>query len=411
MAAPVMAERPAPQRILVAHNRYREPGGEDSVFANEVALLRSAGYEVETLELSNHTIGGAASRALTALGAVHNPAGQRLVADALARLRPDVLHVHNFFPQLSPALFRACAEAGVPAVWTLHNFRIACANGLLFRDGQPCEDCLGRTPLPAILHRCYRGSALGSAATAAMIGYHHARGTWRSSVARFIALSEFGRTIAVRAGLPPERVVVKPNFVADPLPGLAPAATAGAAAGAGAAGEGRSGAVYVGRLSAEKGVATLIEAWRSLPDVPLTIIGEGPQRAMLEQGAPPQLRFLGFQNRDAVMQAMAAAQMLVVPSLWYENFPMTVVEAMALGTPVIASRIGALETLIDDHHNGLHFTPGDAGDLARVVRGALAEPALLARLGRCARETWRETMSPQKNLDRLLEIYRQAMAA
>jgi glycosyltransferase involved in cell wall biosynthesis len=386
-------------RVLVVHNRYQQAGGEDSVFANEVELLRSGGCEVDTLEVSNDAITGRVAELSAALRVVSNPEGRCLAASAIQRARPDVVHVHNFFPRLSPALFDACSAMGVPAVWTLHNYRIACANGLLFRDGHVCEDCLGRAPWPAVRHRCYRGSTAGSAAVAAMIGWHRARGTWRRKVARFIALSDFARDLYVRAGVPADRISVKPNFVADPLPLLA-----GPAAGS-------RGAVFVGRLSPEKGAATMLAAWRQVPSVPLTILGDGPERAMLEAAAPPNVRFLGFQNRDAVLRAMASAQALVVPSTWYENFPMTVVEAMALGTPIIASNIGALRTIVTHGHNGLHFLPGDAADLARVVNAAFADSKRLGALRQGARATWEATMAPARNLATLLNIYDEAQAA
>jgi glycosyltransferase involved in cell wall biosynthesis len=386
-------------RVLIVHNRYQQAGGEDSVFANEVELLRAGGCAVETLEVSNDAIDGRAAQLAAALRVVSNPDGRRLVAGAIARTRPDVLHVHNFFPRLSPALFDACAEAGVPAVWTLHNYRIACANGLLFRDGHVCEDCVSRVPWPAVRHRCYRGSAAGSAAVAAMIGWHRARGTWRHKVARFIALSDFAKDLYVRAGVPAGRIAVKPNFVADPLPHPA-----------GGTAE-RSGAVFVGRLSPEKGAETMLAAWRQLSNVPLTVLGDGPERAALQAAAPPNVRFLGFQDRNAVLRAMAGAQALVVPSTWYENFPMTVVEAMALGTPVIASNIGALRTIVTDGRDGLHFARGDPADLARVMTAAFADPERLAVLGRGARATWEATMAPARNLETLLAIYDEARAA
>lgn len=387
-----------PLRILVAHNRYRRAGGEDAVFANEVTLLRSAGQVVETLEVANDGIAGAIGKVSTALGAVHNVRGRGLVVDAIRRFRPDVLHVHNFFPRISPSLFDACRQEGVPVVWTLHNYRVACANGLLYRDGKPCEDCLGKAPVPALVHRCYRGSLAGSAAIAAMIGWHRWRGTWRTKVTRFIALSEFGRDIAIRAGLPADKVAIKPNFVSAPAPqGSVPAE--------------RKGALFVGRLSAEKGVRTMIAAWKELPDIPLTVIGDGPEREMLERLAPANVSFEGHRPRDVVSRAMAGSRALVLPSEWYENFPMALVEAMAVGTPVIASRIGTLKTLVKDGCNGLHFAPGDAADLARTVRSAFADPSLLETFGQAAREEWQARMSPEGNLEHLLAIYREAMAA
>jgi glycosyltransferase involved in cell wall biosynthesis len=381
-------------RVLVAHNRYQEAGGEDSVFANEVELLRRGGCEVETLVVSNDVISGWRAKASAALRVVWNTEGRRLVADAIARIRPDVLHVHNFFPRLSPALFDASEAVGVPTVWTLHNYRVACANGLLFRDARPCEACIGRAPIPALRYRCYRGSVVGTAAVAAMIGYHQAAGTWRRKVDRFIALNTFAADLFERAGVPKEKIAIKANFIEDPLPNLITAPAK------------RAGAVFVGRLSAEKGVATLVEAWRHLPSIPLTILGEGPERPRLEAIAPSNVRFLGFQPTSKVMGTMASAEALIVPSVWYENFPMTVVEAMALGTPVIASRIGALSVIIRDGIDGLHFAPGDPADLARVTKAAFAEPGVLNDLGRGARAIWETSMSPASNLAQLMAIYR-----
>jgi glycosyltransferase involved in cell wall biosynthesis len=305
--------------------------------------------------------------------------------------------VHNFFPLLSPAIFDACAAAQVPAVWTLHNFRITCANGLLFRDGHPCEQCVGGSAAWGAFHRCYRGSTIGSATVAGMIGYHRAADTWRRKVTRFIALSEFSRDRFVAAGLPPERIVVKPNFVADPM-----------AAAVRVDGP-REGAVYVGRLSVEKGVRSLIEAWRRV-DVPRTIIGEGPEKEALQRIAPANVQFAGWRGRADVTAAMAGAAAVIVPSIWYENCPMTVVEAMAIGTPVIASRSGALAELIIDGTTGSTFDPGDPTDLARVVQRAFADPRQLRTMGEAARHRYEAAFTPRANLARLIGIYEAAIA-
>lgn len=392
------AHTPETLRVLVVHNRYQQLGGEDIVFANEVALLREGGCHVDVLEVSNDTISGFTAQVKTALRVVSNPEGQRLVADAIARALPDIVHVHNFLPRLSPAVFEACSMAGVPVVWTLHNYRVGCANGLLFRDGHVCEDCIGRVPWPAVRYSCYRGSTMGSAAVATMIGWHRARGTWRRKVARFIALSHFSLGLFVRAGVPAERLAVKPNFVADPLPMIGKAPLE------------RNGAVFVGRLSVEKGVAMMIAAWRNLPGIPLTVIGDGPEREAMEAAAPAWIRFIGFQDRPVVLAEMARAQVLVVPSIWYEPFGLVAAEAMALGTPIIAANIGALSTIVTNGIDGLHFTPGDTVDLVRVARAAFADTIELRRLGQNARKTWASTMSPERNLQQLLTIYREARA-
>lgn len=381
-------------RICVVHNRYQQAGGEDSVFENEVELLRASGAEVSTIDVTNNDIKGVRALA-AAFSATYSRSGHELMAREIDRFQPDLVHVHNFFPLLSPAIFDACADAGVASVWTLHNYRVACANGLLFRADEPCEVCLGQSPLPAIKHRCYRGSLPASTSIAASIAWHNAAGTWRDKVDRFIALTPFAREIFVQAGLPRSKIAVKANCVQDPGQAIGQAE--------------RSGAIYVGRLSQEKGVRTMVDAWAKL-HIPLTIFGEGPLEAELRAMAGAKVHFAGFQDRATILDALSRAQAIIVPSIWYENFPMTVVEANACGTPVIASRIGALESIVAEGRSGFLFTPGDSSDLGRVVSEAFAHPSRLQQMGRRARLDYEERSSPATNLQALLEIYRQAIA-
>lgn len=383
-------------RILTIHNAYQQAGGEDTVFANETELLRGAGHQVETLSVSNDAISSKASQLGAALSASYNRKGRAFAAEAIAAFRPDVVHVHNTFPRLSPAVFDACHAAGVPVVWTLHNYRVTCANAILLRDDTPCEDCVGRAPLPAIRHRCYRGSLIGSAAVAGLIWRHQRRGTWHGKVSRFLALTQFARQKFIAAGLPAERIVVKPNFASDPRGERA------------AELPDRTGALFVGRLSAEKGVDVLVKAWHEM-GLPLTIIGDGPERAALEAIAGPEVRFLGRRDGRFVQEEMSRAAMLVVPSVWYEMYPMTVVEAMACGTPVLASRIGALTEIVEDGVTGHHFNPGDPADLARTVQQAMAQPQRLAGMGRNARAHYESALSPGASLAALETVYRQVM--
>lgn len=383
-------------RVLVVHNSYQQAGGEDSVFEAEVRLLRNAGHHVSVLKVSNDGIKGPWASAKAATGSVYSLHGRRLVSDAIQDHQPDVVHVHNFFPRLSPSVFDACADAGVPAVWTLHNFRVFCSNGLMFRDGGPCTLCLGGSSWPGVVHRCYRNSLVGSATVAAMIAFHRKTNTWSQKVTRFIALTDFARDLFIQSGVPPEKIVVKANFIPDP----GRAHTANSV---------RSGAVYVGRLSEEKGVECLVRAWRTVP-VPLTIYGDGPMRQRLEQIAPANVRFVGWQSREIVDSAIAAAGALIVPSLWYENFPMTVVEATAAGTPIIASRHGALETIVEDGVSGRLFHTGDAADLSLIARECFADPVRLRALGSGARATYELRSAPDINLKRLISIYSDAIS-
>ncbi|MHC2257858.1 glycosyltransferase involved in cell wall biosynthesis [Bradyrhizobium embrapense] len=382
-------------KILVAHNRYQGRGGEDVVFGAEVDLLRGAGHDVETLTVSNEAINSLAARIATTLSIADNAEGKRAMAEAIDRFRPDIVHVHNFFPLLSPAVFDVCRQQRVPAVVTLHNYRTICTGGMLLRDGRICHKCLDRGHLWGVAHRCYRGSLPGSLASAYMIAQHRRRGTWTRPGVRLIALTQFARTLFTQAGFDAGRIDVKPNFMADP--------------GAPDPAIPRTGLLYVGRLSREKGVGVLLDAVAGT-GVPLRIVGEGPERAALEARAPANVRLLGALSRSEVLREMASARALVVPSLWYEGFPMVVVEAFAQGTPVIASEIGGLAEVVTAGTTGALVPPGDAAALGQRIAELLDAPARATVWGKAARAAYLERYAPDENLRLLEAIYARAAA-
>jgi len=378
-------------RILQVHNRYQQSGGEDTVVAAERQLLSSAGHHVDLYQVDNDGIGSLMSKLLTAARVAYSRPARDRLRGVLATARPDVVHVHNLFPLLTPSILDACRDEGVPVVQTLHNFRYVCAGALLLRDGRPCEDCLHGSAYQAALHGCYRGSRAGSLAVAHMIETHRRRGTWHDKVARFIALTEFGRERFSAAGFPADRIVVKPNFVADAGPPRADGP--------------RRGGLFVGRLSPEKGVDHLIEAWRDI-DHPLTVIGDGPDGARLRAMAPPTVVFLGAVGRERVRQEMERAAMLFMPSIWYETFGMVVVEAMAAGLPVMASRIGGLPELVQDGRTGLLVDPGNPAAWRHAARCVLQDPERLRAMGTHARSVFEGRFSARENLRLLEGIYR-----
>lgn len=373
-------------RILIAHNAYQHRGGEDSVVEDEIALLRVNGHEVETYFRNNHEVDDmsrvdAARQTLWSARTVDDLLG------LIEKFRPDIVHAHNTFPLISPSLYWAAGRAGVPVVQTLHNFRLSCLNALFLREGRVCEDCLGRVPWRGVVRRCYRDSGTTSAVLAGMLVLHRALGTYRNKVARYIALNAFCRNKFIEAGLPAERIVIKPNFV--DFPGPQPTT--------------RKGLLFVGRLSAEKGIATLAEAMALLPDARLRVAGDGPERHRLEEVSG--IERLGSVAPEQVRCEMSGATALVIPSVWYENFPRTLVEALACGLPVIASRIGALGELVRDQETGLLFESGNARDLAEKMRWALAHPLQMSEMGKKARIQYEAEFTAKANYERLLEIY------
>ena len=382
-------------RVLLVHNAYQQSGGEDSVVADELALLRRKGHEVIELRRDNHEI-PAISRPSLAVQTLWSHATQDQALALLREHRPAVVHVHNTFPLISPSVYWACARAGVPVVQTLHNFRLACPQAMFLRDGKVCESCLGKMPWPAIAHGCYRNSRVQTAVVVGMLALHRSLGSFEQKVTRYIALTEFSKAKFIQAGLPAQRIVVKPNFadVPPPLRDQKP----------------RNGLLFVGRLSAEKGIDVLREAWRGCGDTTtLRVAGTGPAASLLQgqQG----VEMLGLRSQEQVKADMQAAIALVVPSICFETFGLVVVEAFGAGLPVIASRLGSLAELVEHGKTGLLFDPGDALDLRRTMQWARDHPHRMAQMGGNARARYESHYTSDNNYEQLMTIYRSAIAA
>jgi glycosyltransferase involved in cell wall biosynthesis len=385
----------------MVHNHYRQRGGEDVMFEAECAMLESRGVRVERLVTDNAVIREPLSvrdRLELAANTIWSSRAGRDIRRAIKRAKPDLVHAHNTFPLISPAIYAASLQAGVPIVQTLHNYRLVCPKATLFRDGQLCEDCVGRRlAVPGIIHACYQDSSERSAAVAAMLALHRARGTWQR-VSAFIALSQFARDLFVEGGLPRERIFVKKNFV-EPDPGDH--------------GQDDGTFLFVGRLAEEKGLATLLRAWRILPaDIHLRIIGDGPMRAMVAGAAArqPNIRFDGRADRATVIAAMQVARAAIVPSVWYEAGPLTPIEAQACGTPVIASRLGSLREYVEDGTTGLLFHASRPEDLAEKVVMLHNDAERARRLGEAGRRAYLSQYRADTNHEQLMRIYRTTLA-
>lgn len=389
---------PEKMRILVVHNRYQQAGGEDSVVRAEVSLLRSKGHEVDVLEEDNDSIVGWGASVKTSLQCIYSFSEARKVQERIRRFKPDLAHIHNFFPRLSPSVHSACYAAKIPVVQTLHNYRLLCPAATFLRDGKVCEDCLGKTiPWPAVQHGCYRQNRLASAAVANMLAVHRAFGTWSRTVSRYIALTQFSRDKFIAGGWPGDKIAVKPNFV-DPDPGM---------------GTGNGDyALFVGRLSEEKGIRTLLDAWSLLSTSHrLKIVGEGPLAPLVKDASAmgSGIEWLGGRSKDEVLALMANATFLIFPSTWYETFGLVIIEAFSVGLPVIASRLGAMAELVSDGETGLLFTPGRSDDLAAAIEWAFSHSGQLQAMRLRARCEFEKEYTKNANYETLVEIYKSTL--
>ncbi len=384
-------------KIVVAHNFYQQAGGEDQVFADETALLESHGHTVIRHTIHNDQVQGL-GRLTLAGRTIWNRSECADLHELVLREKVDVVHLHNTFPLMSPAVYSAAKNAGAAVVKTLHNYRLICPAATCYRDGHVCEDCVGKTvPWPAILHRCYRDDRGASAVAAAMLTAHHVRGTYRNDVDRYIALTEFARQKLVTGGLPSGKLVVKPNFV-SPDPG---------------AGDGAGGfALFVGRLVENKGVLTLLDAWKRLKlPITLKIAGDGDLAHKVRDAvaADSRIQWLGRVAPPDIYRLMGDASALVFPSLWYEGLPKTIIESFARGTPVVASRLGSMIELIEDRKTGTHFTPGDPDNLAAVLTQLFGNPATLGEMRAHSRTEYESRYTADANYKMLMNVYDAAL--
>lgn len=380
-------------RVLILHSRYRSsaPSGENRVVDDEVRLLEEAGHAVSVWTPSPEGLHGL-DLVRTGAGAVWSRKSVAEVRRLVRRRRPDVIHCHNVFPLLSPAVLRAASDDGAAVVMTLHNYRLLCLPATFVRDGRVCEDCLGRSPWPGVLHRCYRGSAAASAAIATSLVVHRRLGTFNRTTL-YLAVSDFVRRKHIEAGWPGDRIRVKSNFAWS-----APRRE----------GPGRY-FLYLGRLSAEKGLPDLLEAWRGV-GYPLWIVGDGPDAGELKAAAPAGVEFRGSVPPSEVPELLRHARALVLPSLCYEGQPRSMLEAYSAGVPAVATRHGSLSELVADGTSGLLVPPRNP-DALRDAVARLLDDAVSERLGAGALRMWHENYSPERSLEGLESAYRDAIGS
>lgn len=385
-------------RILLVHNFYLQPGGEDRVFSTEGALLEKKGHQVSRYTVHNRDTANYGKTELLR-NTIWNPRVYRDIRGIIKKERPEVIHFHNTFPLISPSAYYAARKEHIPVIQTLHNYRLLCSSAILYREGRTCEECIGRkVPWPGVYYGCYKESMAFSAGVAAMLTLHRSLGTWDKMVTSYIAMTEFARNKFIEGGLPAGKITVKPHFL-DSDPG---------------AGKGEGDyAIFVGRLSSEKGVETLLNAWRELGNtLKLKIVGDGPLAPRIKQVAQgnSNIEWLGSKSTREVYALMRNATCLIFPSEWYETFGLVVIEALAHGTPVIASRIGGVSEIVEHAKTGLLFMPGDQHDLIRQIHWLRNNPQQVSKMRQEARLRFLAKYSAECGYERLIATYEDAIS-
>lgn len=389
-----------PEHILLVHNFYQShaPSGEDLVFLEDEKLLRANGHQVTLFTPQSDAIKqfSPLKKARLLWQITWSRESYRAIEELIRREKPDIAHIYNTFPLISPSIYFACRKYDIPVVQTVQHYRIFCATGLAFRDNRVCEECLEHGQLRALKYGCYRNSRLQTLPVTGMYWVHKSLGSWTKYVDMYVVPTEFMRRKYIQAGIATERVAVKPNFfVSLPEPSY----------------EHENYAIFLGRLSVEKGVRTLLTAWRELPDIPLKILGDGLLREEVEAAVDKgmAIEFLGQRSHEECLDWLRRATFMIMPSEWYEGFPMTIREAFACGKPVIASRLGAMAEIIEDGRTGLLFEPGNPHDLAAKVKWLANHKDQVAAMGRSARRECESKYNADKNYDILMSIYEKTL--
>ena len=386
-------------KVLLVHGAYQQYGGEDSVVKAETELLQSHGDEVILYGRHNDEIKdfNVLQKALFFPQSIYSWKTSSEIDDVVRRVRPDVAFVHNVYPLISPSVYHALHALGVPAVQVLHNFRPFCPNGLFYTQGHVCEACKGGNYLHAVKNRCFRGSAALSSLYGLMLGLNRIAGMV-DKISGFICLTEFFKIKMLEIGIPESKLFVRPNFVRAPALSVKK-------------GTGNGYALFMGRLSPEKGCWTLIHAFEQLPGVQLKIVGTGPMeqelRDYLRNKGIQNIEMLGFKAGEEKWEILRNAMCLVLPSEWYENFPVTALEGFMAAKPVVASRMGGLPYIVEEGKSGLLFDAGQATELAQRIQYLVEHPEEAESMGRNGRYLVETKYGPEEGYKNLMKIFSQ----
>jgi len=387
-------------RVLLAHDRYHETtnSGELNVVRREQAFLEASAVQTRLLEWpQSPPAASMLTKATVQLCSGYSLAARRRMQAAIAEFVPDVAHIHNFWPQATPAIHYACKGAGVAVVQTLHNYRILCAADILLREGRRCELCIETIlPWPGIRHRCVRGSTVRSLIQSASFGAHRLLNTWTRAVDVFLAPTESMKQRFVQAGIDAQRIVIRPQSAPDP--GVGP--------------EVRRYFLFAGRLSEEKGLLMLLDLWETGVPAELRIAGGGTLEPRVRECAArsSNVKYLGCLSPAETGEAMRHAIATLVPSLWEEPFPLVIAESYAAATAVVAADTGTRTQTVLHGETGLVFRAGDRHGLADAVGWVIDHPQETRELGRAARRRYEALYDEKASTAQLLQIYRTASA-
>lgn len=380
-------------RVLIVHNYYKIRGGEDSVVESEIALLKKNNHDVFTYFRNNSELLRYSSIQL-ALTTQWSIKSFKKISEIIRENKPDIIHVHNTLPLVSPSIYWAASKYRIPIVQTVHNYRLSCLNALFLRDGKLCEECIGKFPYAGIVNSCYRASRKASAVLAFMLLLHRTIGTYNNKISHYIALSEFSKNKLVMSGVSNNKITIKPNYIdhvsekntkrSDEL-------------------------LYVGRLSNEKGISLLLDALSKLNGFKVTVIGEGPELPLVQNNK--NIKYIGKLTNESVLKKMSSALALLIPSICYENFPRIIVEAYSCGLPVIASSIGSIKNIVDDGETGLLFDPISSTDMATKINWAVCNQEEMNKMGLKARKKYENEYTAEKNYKQLIDIYLRAISS
>ena len=384
-------------RILIIHNRYQQRGGEDSVFENESSLLKKYGNSVEQLIFSNEEINSPISKIKAGISSIYNKSSAKKLDNKIQIFKPDIIHVHNFFPIASPSIFYESQKHNIPIVMTLHNYRLICPNALLFRDGKVCEECINKEfAINGVMNGCYRDSKLQTFALATMSYLHKKTKTWENRVDKYIALTNFAKNKILNSSLKlkEKQITIKPNYVNDHGFEL----------------NKDDYLIFIGRLSKEKGVDILLNAFKNSKRK-IVIIGSGPMKDIVEEYSKnyQNIEYLGFQQMDVIIQKLKKAKALIFTSVWYEGMPMTILESLSTGTPVVSTDIGGPAEIITNNKTGLIYKVGDVEDLQNSIEKLYSDNDFFKNLCINARKEFEDKFSEKQNYQKLINIYKEVI--